>query len=41
MHKNRAALEAITQYSYEQGLTKKHWKPEEIFVSSTFDEFVI
>jgi 4,5-dihydroxyphthalate decarboxylase len=33
----RPVLEAITQYSYEQGLTKRHVKLEEIFAPSTLE----
>jgi 4,5-dihydroxyphthalate decarboxylase len=33
----RPVLEAIPQYSYEQGLTKRHVKLEEIFAPSTLE----
>jgi len=34
---NRSTLEAFTQYAYEQGITKRHLKPEEIFVKEVLE----
>jgi len=34
---NRSTLEAFTQYAYEQGITRRHMKPEEIFVKEVLD----
>jgi 4,5-dihydroxyphthalate decarboxylase len=34
---NRAMLDALTQYSYEQGLTKRRLKLEEVFYPATLD----
>ena len=39
--KNRKTLEAICQYSYEQGLSKRLMTVEELFAKECFDEFVI
>jgi 4,5-dihydroxyphthalate decarboxylase len=38
---NRKALEAICQYSYEQGLSEKLMTIEELFAKETFDMFKI
>lgn len=38
---NRVALEAITQYSYEQGLSSHKFALEELFASSTYEEFKV
>lgn len=34
---NTAALEAITLYAYEQGLTSRRFEPQELFVQSALD----
>ncbi len=39
--KNRNALDAICQYSYEQGLSKRLVSVEELFAKECFDEFKI
>ncbi|NLI90623.1 MAG: ABC transporter substrate-binding protein [Peptococcaceae bacterium] len=39
--RNRKALEAICQYSYEQGLSKKLMTIEELFAKECFDEYKI
>lgn len=39
--KNRKALEAICDYSYEQGLSKRKMAIEELFAKECFDEFKI
>ena len=41
VEKNRAALEAICQYSYEQGLSQRLMTIEELIAKECFDEFVI
>jgi len=38
---NRKTLEAVTQYSHEQGLTPRKLTLEELFVPTTLDEFKI
>lgn len=38
---NRHVLETFLGYSYDQGLAKKVWKPEDIFVKSASPSFVI
>jgi 4,5-dihydroxyphthalate decarboxylase len=38
---NRRTVEALCQYSYEQGLSKKLMDMEELFAPETFDEFKI
>lgn len=38
---NRHVLETFLGYSYDQGLAKKVWKPEDIFVTSASPSFVI
>jgi hypothetical protein len=35
---NRKVLESIAQYSYEQGLTPRRLKLEEIFAKNTLDK---
>ena len=37
VEKNRSTLEAFTQYAYEQGITKRHMKPEDIFVKEVLE----
>lgn len=39
--KNREALEAIVQYSFEQGLSQRLVRVEELFAKECFDEFKI
>jgi 4,5-dihydroxyphthalate decarboxylase len=39
--KNRVTIEAVCQYSFEQGLAKRKVKIEELFARETFDEFKI
>lgn len=41
LEKNRNTLEAMIQYSYDDGLIKKRLKVEDIFAKSTLEEFVI
>ena len=41
VERNRHVLEKFLEYSYDQGLAKKLWKPEEIFVKSANQSFVI
>lgn len=41
IEKNRRNIEAILQYSYEQGLSEKKLSIEEIFAAETLDEFKI
>ncbi len=36
IEKNRTTIETQIRWSYEQGLSKKIWKPEELFHPSTF-----
>jgi 4,5-dihydroxyphthalate decarboxylase len=36
---NRAALEALVRYSFDQGLSARRMEPDELFVPSTLDEF--
>ena len=38
---NRTTLETFLRYSYEQGLSKRLLKPEEIFVPETMEAFTI
>jgi 4,5-dihydroxyphthalate decarboxylase len=38
---NRTTLETFLRYSYEQGLSKRLLKPEEIFVPETMESFTI
>lgn len=40
-HKNRHTLETFLRYSFEQGLSKRLLRPEEIFVPETMEAFVI
>ena len=39
--KNREALDAICRYSFEQGLSKRQVKIEELFAKECFDEFKV
>lgn len=39
VERNRACLEALTQYSFEQGLTHKKFSVEELFAPETIDVF--
>lgn len=41
VERNRDVLETFLGYSYDQGLAKKLWKPEDIFVKSASPSFVI
>jgi 4,5-dihydroxyphthalate decarboxylase len=34
---NRATLEAYLRYHYEQGLSSRHWKVEEVFAAELLD----
>jgi hypothetical protein len=36
IEKNRTTIETQIRWSYEQGLSKKIWKPEELFHPATF-----
>lgn len=38
---NRPTLEAVTEYAFKQGLTKKHLNIDDLFVKSTMEEFII
>jgi 4,5-dihydroxyphthalate decarboxylase len=38
---NRATLEAVTRYSFEQGLTSRRLEIEELFASATLERFRI
>lgn len=38
---NRETLDTFLRYSYEQGLSKRRLRPEEIFVPETMENFVI
>jgi len=38
---NRTTIEAFLKYMFQQGLTKKLYKPEEIFAKETLDMFKI
>jgi len=38
---NRKVLETFLRYSYDQGLAKRVWRPEQIFASNVLDEYVI
>ena len=38
---NRVALEALTQYSYEQGLSSHKFALEELFAPNTYEEFKV
>jgi 4,5-dihydroxyphthalate decarboxylase len=37
VQQNAAEIEAVTRYSYQQGLTSRHLTAEDLFVPSTFD----
>jgi 4,5-dihydroxyphthalate decarboxylase len=41
IEKNRRTVEALCEYSYEQGLSARLMKMEELFAPETFDEFKI
>lgn len=41
LEKNRATLEALVGYSYEQGLIKNKLKAEDLFAKSTLEEYTI
>jgi 4,5-dihydroxyphthalate decarboxylase len=41
IEKNRTTIEAMAQYSFEQGLSKRKMSIEELFAPETFDEFKI
>lgn len=41
IEKNRATLEAILQYSFEQGLSERKLSVEELFAPETLDDFII
>lgn len=41
IEKNRATLDALCQYSYEQGLSARLVTMDELFAAETFDEFKI
>ncbi len=41
IEKNRETINALCEYSYEQGLAEKKMTIEELFAPETFDEFVI
>jgi 4,5-dihydroxyphthalate decarboxylase len=41
IEKNRESIEAICDYSYEQGLSSRRMTIEELFAPETFDEFKI
>ncbi len=39
--KNRQTIEALCEYSFEQGLSERRMTVEELFAPETFDEFKI
>jgi 4,5-dihydroxyphthalate decarboxylase len=39
--KNRTAIDAAINYSYEQGMISRRLEIEELFAKSTLEEFVI
>jgi 4,5-dihydroxyphthalate decarboxylase len=41
IEKNRETIEALCEYSFEQGLSERRMTIEELFASETFDEFKI
>jgi 4,5-dihydroxyphthalate decarboxylase len=41
IEKNRSTLEAFTQYAFEQGITRQHVKPEDIFVKEVQESFKV
>jgi 4,5-dihydroxyphthalate decarboxylase len=41
IERNRQTVEALCAYSYEQGLSERHMRVEELFAPETFDEFRI
>ena len=41
LERNRAALETIARYSFEQGLAKKLWTPEDVMLAEASDSFVL
>jgi 4,5-dihydroxyphthalate decarboxylase len=41
IEKNRQNIEALCQYSFEQGLSARKMALEELFAPETFDEFKI
>jgi 4,5-dihydroxyphthalate decarboxylase len=41
IEKNRQTIEALCQYSFEQGLSARRMSTEELFAPETFDEFKI
>ena len=41
LESNRKTLEAVIQYSYEDGLIKNRLNVEDLFAKSTFEEYVI
>ena len=41
IEKNRKTLDAFLDYMHRQGLSKRHYKPEEIFAKETLDMFRI
>jgi 4,5-dihydroxyphthalate decarboxylase len=41
LERNRAALETVARYSFEQGLAKRLWTPEEIMLPEASDSFVL
>ena len=38
MKRNRAAVDTFLRYHYEQGLSKRHWSAEEVFVPYLMDD---
>ena len=41
IEKNRPTIDALCQYSFEQGLSQRRMTVEELFAPETFDEFKI
>ena len=41
VQKNQATIEALCQYSFEQGLSARRMRAEDLFAPETFDEFKI
>jgi 4,5-dihydroxyphthalate decarboxylase len=41
LQKNRKTLEAAVAYSFEQGMIKRKWDLEDLFVTSTLEEYVL
>jgi 4,5-dihydroxyphthalate decarboxylase len=35
VEKNHAAIDAFLRFHYEQGISQRRWKPEEIFATET------